>query len=72
MKTLYEQLTQEQLEVIKERDIKYPTITGDVVEALKSNYVVTKLTMGDALNVHNIFYPYKGFDFCELYKLFEN
>ena len=72
MKTLYEQLTEEQKAVIKKHSIKFPAITEYAVEEMKKIYVVTKLTLENALNIYNIFYPSKGFDFCRFYELFEN
>ena len=71
MKKLYYQLTDKQIETINEHAKKYPTITADAVEALKSHYVITQVSLGVAFNINGIFSD-KGFDFSFLCELFQN
>jgi len=71
MKTLYEQLTDEQREQLDFYGTKYPQITARITETLKEEYHSTNIILSIALDIHNCFC--KGsFDFCEFTEIFEN
>jgi hypothetical protein len=72
MKNLYQKLSDENQQKLKDFSKQYPT-TGDIIiEVLKSNYSWSLIRLGDALSIWNAIDVYKPFDFNGFTELFEN
>jgi len=71
MKTLYEELTPEKKEKLKNYYEEYPCSYEEIITSLKKYSVVTQLRLGVALSLHDVFFKYE-FSFKELYNLFNN
>ena len=71
MKNLYQKLSDENQQKLKDFSKQYPT-TGDIIiEVLKSNYSWSLIRLGDALSIWNAIDD-NPFNFCGFTELFEN
>lgn len=72
MKTLYEQLTDEQREHIDLYGSKYPMLTQNILDGLKNNHVIIYLTLDTAMNIYDCFLLGGEFNFNKLHNFFKN
>ena len=69
--SLYNQLTKPQKDQIQAEVDKYPSTGRLIMYSLERNAFVATLTIREASDIHNIFYPLEPFSLSNLYKLFE-
>jgi hypothetical protein len=67
---LYQQMTPAHREEVQKEVAKYPSTGRLIMHSLEHNIVVSTLTIREAYDIHNIFYPVEPFSLSNLYKLF--
>jgi len=67
---LYQQMTPAHREEVQKEVEKYPATGRLIMYSLEHNSMISTLTIREASDIHNIFYPYEPFSLSNLYKLF--
>jgi len=67
---LYQQMTPTHREQVQKEVEKYPATGRLIMHSLEDNSMVATLTIREAYDIHNIFYPFEPFSLSNLYKLF--
>lgn len=67
---LYQQLTPMQREKILAEVMDYPATGRRIMHSLEHNSSVITLTIREATDIYNIFYPYEPFNLSNLFDLF--
>jgi len=70
MKTLYERLSDEKIEVLTKKREAHPITVGKLIDALTKETTIYDLSIRNAARLHDIFHPYTPFNLLGYYDLF--